>query len=139
MSMRIECSNPTCHRVFNLKIGTKAKRVRCRVCGTVTPVPLLEAPEASLKDSNKRHPARLVCTNCGAVLGVRDAICPGCGGDVRSGITIMKITEEEKRRAGLLHWGSGGKGRTAGARIAVAGVVLLVLLGILFGGALIAG
>jgi predicted RNA-binding Zn-ribbon protein involved in translation (DUF1610 family) len=68
----------------------------------------IQAPEEGGKIF---HPARQVCTACGAVLGVRDAVCPSCGGDVRTGRTQMRITKEEKRKRGLLRRKSAPKAR----------------------------
>ncbi|GAG53503.1 unnamed protein product, partial [marine sediment metagenome] len=85
----------------------------------------------------------LVCTNCGAVLGVRDAVCRKCGGDVRSGKTIMRITEEEKARFGLFRRKPKArakgkkKERSPMASFAIVLVVLIVLAGLVVGGLLL--
>jgi hypothetical protein len=47
------------------------------------------------------HPARLTCSNCGAVLGVRDAYCPKCYADVRTGAAVVR-PPEQKRGLGVL-------------------------------------
>ena len=53
--------------------------------------------EEDLSELFKYHPARIVCTNCGAVLGARDATCTECGADVRSGEAVVKVEEEPGR------------------------------------------
>ncbi len=135
MSIRVECPNPNCDKVFKLKDELAGKKVRCGKCGT----PIF-VPRGSMEDTGKsgesvlpeHHPARLTCTNCGAVLGVRDAVCPNCGGDVRSGITVMRITEEEKNKHGL--FSGRGKGRGLNPLlIALIPLVLLILAGVAYG------
>ncbi|MCK4284516.1 MAG: hypothetical protein KAX44_09385, partial [Candidatus Brocadiae bacterium] len=148
--VRVRCPNPECGKLFSLKDEFRGKKVKCPGCGTAIPVPAAPgpqatvgepavsgpqatAPEPELKwDLPKHHPARLVCTNCGAVLGVRDKICPQCGGDVRSGVTVM-ISREEREKAGLfanLPWMKkrGKKGGGGGWSVLVGLVVLIAIV-----------
>ncbi|MHC4480257.1 MAG: hypothetical protein ACYS1C_04725 [Planctomycetota bacterium] len=136
MAIQIPCSNTECGRLFTLEDEDQFKRIKCSKCGAVTKVAdaLAAQQVAAIRraagDSN-HHPARLTCTNCGAVLGVRDAVCPNCGGDVRSGVTVMGMTEEERQQLLLLR-------RQRMRRIAMAAVAALLLIslavaGVLFG------
>lgn len=156
MPIRVRCPNPECGRVFSLKDELGGKKVTCSRCGMTIPVPAASgaqatvgepavsgpqatAPDLELESALPRyHPARLVCTNCGAVLGVRDKICRQCGGDVRSGVTVM-ISREDREKAGLfasLPWmkkrgkkgGAAGWLILAGIVIAVAAVVIIFVL-----------
>jgi len=145
---------------LNLDDKFAGKKVRCPQCRTVISVP--GAPVAGAAAAkpvvaaggpsagadaraaeqeavpHPYHPARQVCTNCGAVLGVRDAICPNCGGDVRSGVTVMRITADDKKKAGLLSILPWLQPKTRGRRRRSSGRLLAVLLVlILIGGAVL--
>lgn len=160
MPIKVSCPNPACRRTLNLNDKFAGKKIRCPQCRTVISVPGAPVADAAgakpvvpaggpSAGADERaaeqaavphpyHPARQVCTNCGAVLGVRDAICPSCGGDVRSGVTVMRITADQKKKAGLfgiLPWmrtKKRGRRRRSGGRLLA---VLLVL--ILIGGAVL--
>jgi hypothetical protein len=146
MPIELLCPNPVCARAYRLKDESAGKKLKCRNCGTVIDVPAAGAAPAETSTATaaaestslpRHHPARLTCTNCGAVLGVRDATCPSCGGDVRSGVTIMRITEEDKQRAGLFRRRPRKKGKVP-VRASVPPktiVVIVVLLIALIGGA----
>jgi len=107
MAKTVTCSNAKCRTAIPAEGKAVGDIVACPKCGKSNTVlaefgaefeiETLESPKAK----PIHHPARLVCTNCGAVLGVRAVTCPQCGGDVRTGRTIMKITREEKERRGL--------------------------------------
>jgi hypothetical protein len=78
--------------------------VKCPRCGTPARV-LVEFDSAFDVETIKplsegermHHPARQVCSNCAAVLGVRAATCPNCKADVRTGAAVVRKAEEEKR------------------------------------------
>jgi hypothetical protein len=138
MPLELICPNPVCARAYRVKDESAGKKLKCRNCGTVIEVPggpggqtdtsTVAAAEESTS-MPRHHPARLTCTNCGAVLGVRDATCSSCGGDVRSGVTIMRITEEDKEKAGLFRRRSRKKGRVpARASVPPKTVIVVVLL-----------
>ncbi len=103
----VTCSNANCRASIPAEGKPVGEVIKCPKCGTNNTVlaefgdefeiETIEAPKAK----PIHHPARQVCTNCGAVLGVRAVTCPKCGGDVRTGRTIMKVTREEKERHGL--------------------------------------
>jgi len=164
MAIEVVCPNPGCAKAYRLKDEMAGKKVRCRQCQSAIEVPA-DGAAASSDDATTglmlegqdspsahvHHPARLTCTNCGAVLGVRDATCPQCGGDVRSGVTIMNISREEKERHGLakLFLGAGAKpssqpqsnrrrGRVRSRRTVapslVKAIVGLIVLGLIAGG-----
>jgi predicted RNA-binding Zn-ribbon protein involved in translation (DUF1610 family) len=107
MAKTVTCSNAKCRTVIPAEGKAVGDIVACPKCGTSNTVlaefgaefeiETIEAPKAK----PIHHPARQVCTNCGAVLGVRAVTCPQCGGDVRTGRTIIRITREEKQRRGL--------------------------------------
>lgn len=107
MAKTVTCSNAKCRTVIPTEGRAVGDIVACPKCGTRNTVlaefgtefeiETIEAPKAK----PIHHPARLVCTNCGAVLGVRSVTCPQCGGDVRTGRTILRVTREEKERRGL--------------------------------------
>jgi len=149
MAKTVTCCNPKCRATIGAEGREVGARIRCPKCGTVNQVladfgTAFDIPELQAAEKKVVHPARQVCTNCGAVLGVRAAVCPKCGGDVRTGRTVMRITKEEKQRAGLAALfrprASSATGKPAGSRlplligvlvvlaIAVGGVVLFVLL-----------
>lgn len=148
MAKSITCSNPKCRTAIRAEGREVGDRIPCPKCGTVNQVladfgTAFEIPELHAAGQKVSHPARLVCTNCGAVLGVRAAVCPKCGGDVRTGKTIMRVTKEEKQRAGLAALfrpkakttAAGAPARSSAPLIlgaVVACVVLLIVLGVVF-------
>ncbi len=146
MLIKVSCPNPACGRALSLREKFAGKKVRCPQCRAVIFVPGASAAQAAAARTggpageaagqagipHPFHPARQVCTNCGAVLGVRDATCPSCGGDVRSGVTVMRITADEKKRAGLfgiLPWMRTKKRgrRRSGGKLLAALFVLIVI------------
>ncbi|MGD2174135.1 MAG: hypothetical protein PVJ27_01940 [Candidatus Brocadiaceae bacterium] len=147
MAIRVKCPNQQCGKVYTLKDELAGKKVRCTECRSVIEVPSAGDSGLALADDDEDlslpdyHPARLTCTNCGAVLGVRDAICKNCGGDIRSGVTVMKITKEEKQRAGLFSWAKRKKGASRSTRrrrspvvpVAIGVLILLLIGGAVFG------
>jgi len=138
MSIQVRCPNLACGRVFTVKDEAAGKKVRCSQCGMVFPVPTETTGPQKGSASSHYHPARRTCTNCGTVLSARATICPGCGGDVRTGVTQMRITAEEKETAGLgalLRQMKGkGKRRSPVRRLVIGAIVLLVVAGLVFAG-----
>lgn len=139
MPETIKCSNKECGTTINTEGVEIGETVECPKCGTPNQVLAQFGTEfqldglAPLKVGERiSHPGRLVCTNCGAVLGVRDATCPSCGGDVRTGFTRMRITADEKKRGGLGRFfiSAGGKGgsRVPVAPLVIGGILLIVLV-----------
>jgi len=155
MAIEVKCSNPQCGKIYRVKDEAAGKKFKCKQCQTVLvvpaapgkqampPAPAADAASQFKPQASQHHPARLTCTNCGAVLGVRDAICPGCGGDVRSGVTIMRITPEEKEKMGIFKLfgtqkkGSGvapkGRGRRRSANPVAVLVIILIVIGAVIG------
>ncbi len=113
MPATVTCSNPQCRAAIPAEGKEVGDSVTCPKCGAVNRVladfgtefdiSTIETPD----DAKPRvhHPARLKCTACGAILGVRDAVCPSCGGDVRTGMTHLRISADQKAQKGL------GRGR----------------------------
>ena len=144
MPVEAECSNPQCGIMLTLQDQLAGKKVRCPQCGTTIQVPeaggavgeALESqpappPQASVPPSEAPvppqeaapakppgfHPARQVCTLCGAVLGVRVKFCPKCGADVRTGVAAEVQTKVEQK----------GKGPLV---LVLVGAVVLAVLGV---------
>ncbi len=104
----ITCSNSACGVTIDTAGKEIGESVDCPKCSTPNQVLATFGAEFALsvetgaKDGKPlSHPARLTCTACGAVLGVRDAICKGCGSDVRTGVSQIRITREEREKRGL--------------------------------------
>lgn len=137
MAILVRCPSRDCGKSFSLNDKLAGKKVRCTECNTVILVPAAETTQARTPAPQQgvsppmHHPARLVCTNCGAILGVRDAICSRCGGDVRSGVTVMRTTKVEKQKAGLFRW-TKQEGPSPAALAAIAGLLLFVIVGLAF-------
>jgi len=137
MVIEARCSNQDCGRAFRLKDEAAGKKIKCSQCGTVITVPAAAGQQAARpkQEASRPHPARQVCTNCGTVLGVRAMICPGCGGDVRTGVTQIRITAEEKRKAGIpVHIPLAQGRRTGRGRLAIGAVLVLVIVGVALAG-----
>lgn len=108
MPATVTCSNPRCRAAIPAAEKQVGDSVTCPKCGTENriladfgtefDISTIEAPQ---EGRGVHHPARLKCTACGALLGVRDAVCPNCGGDVRTGMTHLRITEGQKAAKGL--------------------------------------
>ena len=130
MAIHVQCPNPDCAQTFRLRDAPAATKVRCSRCSTVFTVPAAAHGPSAVPGSQEgppiHHPARLICTNCNSVLGVRDATCPHCGSDVRSGVAVPSGTAADA--AGRY---SRSRTRQLFLRVAVVafgGVVLLMLV-----------
>ena len=128
MAIRVTCPNESCGKTYNVKDELAGKKVRCASCGAVMAVPQAAqgldettAPPPQEEAIPSHHPARQVCTNCGAVLGVRDTFCTKCGADIRTGIAKKHEVEEKKFPLGLVLAGAGGL-------IVVAIIVFVVIM-----------
>jgi hypothetical protein len=109
MPAMVTCPNPKCRTAIPADGKQVGESVTCPKCGaearvfadfgTEFDISTIKAPQEG--QAPLHHPARLKCTACGAVLGVRDAVCPSCGGDVRTGMTHLRITEGEKAAKGV--------------------------------------
>ncbi len=105
--IEVTCSNPDCGKKFQVGSEMAGELVECPSCGAS--VYVLE-PDGSLGElelegaakaeggakEHIAHPARQQCPNCGAVLGVRDAFCPECGADIRTGAAVTATVERKK-------------------------------------------
>ena len=139
MTIEVKCPNPDCAKVFKVKDELAGKKGKCSQCGTAIHVPAA-APSGTPAGTQEQakafqyNPARQICTNCGAVLGVRAMTCPQCGGDVRTGVTKMRVTAEEKKKAGLgkalAAWRRSGRRGMPFSRVIVVVVMLVVLAGL---------
>ena len=105
MPETITCSNPECKATIRVAGKAIGDIVNCPKCGTPNQVlasfdgfsdlELSEEEEHGAPDVTL-HPARQICSNCGAVLGVRDATCRYCGADIRTGVAVITEKVEEK-------------------------------------------
>lgn len=102
----ITCSDAACGATINTVGKEIGEAVQCPKCGKENKVLATFGDEFDISgimpaDDEVAHPARIKCTACGALLGVRDAVCKKCGADVRSGVSQVRITREEKEKRGL--------------------------------------
>jgi hypothetical protein len=102
----ITCSDESCGATIETVGKEVGAIVQCPKCGKENTVLASFGDEFDLDalmpdDGEQAHPARIKCTACGSLLGVRDAICKNCGADVRSGVSQIRITAEEKKKRGL--------------------------------------
>ena len=102
MALTVTCSDPLCGAQVEVADEMAGQTVLCSECGAAITVPGdpatdddLSAPDAGERDFI-HHPARQQCSNCGAVLGVRDAVCKECGADVRTGTAVQAATVKKK-------------------------------------------
>jgi len=130
MSKVFICGNPDCGvkiKAPNREIGDVLKCPKCGHEGKVLadfPEEFdIETADPPAQGERQHHPARQICSNCGALLGVRDAICPHCGADIRTGTVVMRAPVVKKRPAWVLPVAIG-----AGAAVLVAAVVIILLL-----------
>jgi len=126
MPLKVTCENPNCGAVFEVPDEEAGTVVACPKCGEPVEVPGGgETAEVQRSDGRKgvAHPARLRCPNCGALLGVRDAVCPKCGADVRTGAAMQ--VRKAKKRMPLVPIAIGG-----GIVVALAILVGLILLAV---------
>ena len=148
MPIKVTCPNKQCGAALKLKDEAAGKKFRCPSCGTpirvhakapAEPPPSADESKQGEMPTGQFHPARQVCTNCGTVLGVRAKTCPGCGGDVRTGVTRMRITAEEKEKSGIFAAFAGMKKKRRRRRSAARPVIVVVVLLLLLGGAVFGG
>ena len=131
MEREVTCSNTACGTVFKVEGKEVGDIVNCPKCdaqctvlaefGADFDLEVVEAPPEPGKSLH--HPARQICSNCGAVLGVRAAICPYCNSDVRTGKAIQRQTEVKKRNLVPVLIAAG-----VAVVVVIAGVVLLLML-----------
>lgn len=129
MTQEMTCSNAECQTVFTVEDKEVGDVVNCPKCdiqctvladfGADFDISTITPPEPG---KSLHHPARQICTNCGAVLGVRAAICPYCRADIRTGAAIMHPVEEKKRnlRPVLIYAGVAG--------LVILGIVVLLVV-----------
>ncbi|MFO8008945.1 MAG: hypothetical protein R6V05_14550 [Candidatus Brocadiia bacterium] len=109
--MKQSCSNPRCQYEIPTADKQPGEIVECPACGRLNEVgagPRLSADaldidtvELVAERGRASHPARLRCTLCNTLLGVRQTTCPNCGADMRTGVAIPK-QEEEPENPNLL-------------------------------------
>jgi len=116
MPIRVTCPNPDCKAAFRVAPQQTRDTVWCPHCGKAVRlrgrmIGAFDGPlefgdddgqgaaggSSSAGGGAVHHPGRLTCSNCGAVLGVRDAFCPSCGADVRTGQAILAAPKKKKR------------------------------------------
>ncbi|MFO7958408.1 MAG: hypothetical protein R6X33_15075 [Candidatus Brocadiia bacterium] len=86
MAIQVKCPHPDCGALFQVGDEMMGDTVECPGCNREVPVEPAEEPtEAAAGEGVQHHPARQQCTNCGAILGVRETFCPQCGADIRTG------------------------------------------------------
>lgn len=122
----IVCSNTECRAIIETKGKEIGETVECPKCGTPNQVLVdlgsafdISSIELPKEGGKVYHPARQLCSNCGAVLGVRETFCPKCHADIRTGTVVIPPAPEEKKR------------RRAGPLLIIAGVVGLIVLVVL--------
>lgn len=130
MSKVFTCGNPDCGvqiKAANREVGDVLECPKCGHEGKVLAefpeefeIETVEPPE---EGEPQHHPARQICSNCGALLGVRDAFCPHCNADIRTGTVVMQAPEVDTRPAWVLPVAIG-----AGAAVVVAAVIIVLLL-----------
>jgi hypothetical protein len=102
----MKCSDAACGATIDTSGKEIGDVVTCPKCGKENKV-LADFGDAfdisgiMPADDEQAHPARIKCTACGQLLGVRDAVCKNCGADVRSGVSQIRITREDKAKRGL--------------------------------------
>jgi len=116
-SIEVTCSNPECGEKFQVGAEMAGELVECPACGASVYVlegdegdNALELDPSEMKKDGQEHifhPARQQCANCGAVLGVRDAFCPECGADIRTGAAVTTTVERKKRNLVPIYIGAG--------------------------------
>ncbi|MFW6189069.1 MAG: hypothetical protein ACOC7T_01440 [Planctomycetota bacterium] len=148
MPVELTCTNEDCGEQFQVGDEMLGEMVECPNCGEAVLVESTEPEQAFPTEESLSldagfgteqggsdagepaeaeeeeedlvwHPARQECPNCGAVLGVREATCPECGADIRTGAVSEGPAEAEKFNWAPLIIGGG---------IVVALVVLVVLV-----------
>jgi hypothetical protein len=100
----ISCSNSKCPMIIDVADMQIGDIVKCPACGVPSKVLAefdnafdVETVQPLPEGERMHHPARQVCPNCRAVLGVRAAICPNCKADVRTGAAVFRETDERVR------------------------------------------
>ena len=131
MERKLTCTNTACGTVFRVQGKEVGDVVTCPKCKTQCTVlaefgadfdlEVVEAPPEPGKSLH--HPARQICSNCGAVLGVRAAICPYCNSDVRTGKAVQRQAEVKKKNMLPVLIAAG-----VAVLVVIMGVVLLVVL-----------
>ncbi|NLW51126.1 MAG: hypothetical protein GXY85_09850 [Candidatus Brocadiaceae bacterium] len=131
MDRNVTCSAAGCGTTFTVQNKEVGDIVNCPKCGGQCTVladfgadfdlEVIEAPPDPGKSLH--HPARQICSHCGAILGVRAAICPHCGSDVRTGQAVQRQVQVEKKSKAPVLIASG----VAVLVVLLAAVLLLVL------------
>ncbi len=128
MSKVFTCGNPDCGtraKAANREVGEILECPKCGQQGKVLAEFSQEfeiEAEPPKKGQRQHHPARQQCSNCGALLGVRDAFCPHCNADIRTGTAVTAAPEVSKYPPWALPAAIG-----AGV-IVVLGVIIVLLL-----------
>ncbi len=116
MPIRVKCPAPGCGETFQVGDEMVGETVECPFCGSAVVVKQSageagerteQVPEdQGTAEGPVHHPARQVCPNCGAVLGVRTSICPQCGADIRTGgVTARRSSKRRNWRPLLMALG----------------------------------
>ncbi len=111
MSKTVTCSDTGCGTAIPAEGKEVGATVTCPKCGAATQILADFGDEFEIEGfetaapgkagpsddgpGHIAHPARQQCSNCGAILGVRDAICPKCNRDVRTGTAVEVVVEEK--------------------------------------------
>ncbi len=103
MAVNVKCTNPECGAVFEVEHADVGQTVVCPECGRDVEIRAEFGAEFEISTIREPeegdkvwHPARQQCPNCGAVLGVRDAFCPECGADIRTG-AVVQVGEAKRK------------------------------------------
>ena len=131
MERKVTCLNAECGTAFKVRDKEVGDIVNCPKCDTQCTVlaefgadfdiEVVKPPPEPGKSLH--HPARQICSNCGAILGVRAAICPYCDADVRTGKAVQRQVQVQKRSTGPLLIAAG-----VAVLVAILAVVLLLAL-----------